>query len=150
MVGEEPLQIVSDPDNFGVKLGAATEFLKIDSEKPVEAGAAKVQRCNADTALCQSMSPVRRTPNYANKVLVQLSSISLVASNYASANPSFLNLAISGLSAQHEVGGLLGQDDHSHVVPEAQCDTLNSVGQKVSMLQKHDFNSERMTVGHVH
>jgi len=145
MVGDESIQIVSDPDNFGVKLGAATEFLNIDSTSSTAAGVAQVQLCSEDNRLCKSTKPGRRTPNYANKLIVQLpSSITLVASNYASANPSFMNLAVSGLAAQDDVGGLLGHDDHSVVAGEPACETSSRV-QKISMLQlEHDT-----TVGHL-
>jgi hypothetical protein len=145
MVGEEVIQIVSDQDNFGVRLGSATEFLNIDPTSSTTAGLAQVQRCNEDNVLCRSTSPARRTPNYANKLLVQLpSSITLVASNYASANPSFMNLAVSGLVAHGEVGGLLGGDDHSMVAGEPECDTSSGV-QRVSMLQR----ASSTDVGHV-
>jgi hypothetical protein len=145
MVGEEVIQIVSDPETFGVKLGAAKEFMNIDLTKSTAAGIAQVQRCNEDNVLCRSTSPGRRTPNYANKLLVQLpSAITIVASNYASANPSFMNLAVSGLTAQGDVGGLLGNDDHSMIVGEPGCETSSGV-HKISMLQRDTFT----TVGHL-
>jgi len=145
MVGEEVIQIVSDPETFGVKLGAAKEFMNIDLTNSTAAGIAQVQRCNEDNVLCRSINPGRRTPNYANKLLVQLpSAITIVASNYASANPSFMNLAVAGLTAQGDVGGLLGNDDHSMVVGEPGCETSSGV-QKISMLQRDTFT----TVGHL-
>jgi len=143
LVGEESVQIISDPETFGVKVGSSTELLNIDTQ--TLAGVAKVQRCSEDILLCKSTSPSRRTPNYANKVLVQLpSSISIVASNYASANPSFMNLAVSGLAAQDDVGGLLGHDDHSMVAGEPECEVSSTV-QRVSMLQREP----NPTVGHL-
>merc|ERR1719213_542924 len=140
MVGEEALEILSGPENFGVKLGSSTEFLDLDS--PTTAGIAKVQRCSEDNAICQATSPNRRTPSYANKILVELpASISIVASNYESANPSFMNLAVSGLGSQEEVGGLLGTGDHSAVAGEPDC---QHAAQRVSMLQRQAGS----TVGH--
>jgi hypothetical protein len=143
MVGEESLRIVTEPENFGVKLGSATEFLKIDSTSSMKAGVAKVQVCSEGNLLCKSTRSARRTPNYANKILVQLSSVAVVASNYASANPSFMNLAVLGLAGQKEVGGLLGNDDHSTVGGNPECDTSSSV-QRVSMMQV-----ENAQVGHL-
>jgi hypothetical protein len=145
LVGEVPLEIVASQSLFGVKQGS--EFMNLNLEEPVVVGESKVQICDENNHVCRTTSPKRRTAKYPDKLLVSLPSMAIVASNYPSANPSFLNLAVSGLPSQKNVGGLLGHGDHSHVTAEDEtCRKSKSLKRKVSMLQKSAFSS---TVGHI-
>jgi hypothetical protein len=146
-VGTEPLQILSGESQFGLKQGS--EFVHFDSE-PVKIGyAAKVQKCDDSNIMCKTTKSGRRTPKFADKLLLTLpSSLSILTSHYASANPSFLNIGINGLHLQKKVGGLLGHGDHSHVIAEDEAcrKKQKSKRRKVSMLQQASFIS---SVGHV-
>jgi hypothetical protein len=147
LVGSEPINILTDEGKFGVRVGS--ELLNLDFNTPLTIGAAKVEKCDEDNLFCKSTVPKRRTPSHANKFHVALpSNLHVVASSYSSANPSFINIAVSGLASHHDVGGLLGHDDHSHVTSEVSCSSGKSSMRKTSMLQTV-FDVESSTVGHL-
>jgi hypothetical protein len=114
-------------DDFGLVFGkdrTITHFRKlVKAQEATMLGGTMVEACGENVnsesySLCQRLGhKFRRNPK---KVLLTLSSpkpVHLALSRYESADPAFLDISVDGLSAHgsDDVGGLLGNDDHSKV-----------------------------------
>jgi hypothetical protein len=114
-------------DDFGLVSGkdrTITHFRKlVKAQEATMLGGTMVEACGENVnseshSLCQRLGhKFRRNPK---KVLLTLSSpkpVHLALSRYESADPAFLDISVDGLSAHRsgDVGGLLGNDDHSEV-----------------------------------